>query len=102
MVELREIDTARAILRQTAVFARMKLDEPERFLRLEHLCGRTYFDIRCVLASICSENVLFHVKCVKIYTCSAVMRQPCLSMFDSDGQYGPISVHLEFDLVMPH
>ncbi len=47
MVELREIDTARAILRQTAVFARMKQDEPERFLRLEHLCGRTYFDIRC-------------------------------------------------------
>ncbi|BDA40364.1 WD40 repeat-containing protein SMU1 [Coccomyxa sp. Obi] len=46
MVELREIDTARAILRQTAVFARMKQDEPERFLRLEHLCGRTYFDIR--------------------------------------------------------
>lgn len=46
MVELREIDTARTILRQTAVFARTKLDEPDRFLRLEHLCGRTYFDIR--------------------------------------------------------
>jgi WD40 repeat-containing protein SMU1 len=64
MVELREIDTARAILRQTAVFARMKLDEPERFLRLEHLCGRTYFDIRRALPSICSDNVLFHVSCV--------------------------------------
>ena len=47
MVELREVDTARAMLRQTAVFTRMKQAEPDRFLRLEHLCGRTYFDIRC-------------------------------------------------------
>ena len=46
MAELREVDTARAMLRQTAVFTRMKQAEPDRFLRLEHLCGRTYFDIR--------------------------------------------------------
>ena len=48
MVELREVDTARAMLRQTQVFNRMKQEEPDRFLKLEHLCGRTYFDIRCV------------------------------------------------------
>lgn len=47
MVELREVDTARAMLRQTQVFNRMKQEEPDRFLKLEHLCGRTYFDIRC-------------------------------------------------------
>ncbi len=47
MIELREVDTARAMLRQTAVFTRMKQEEPERFLKLEHLCGKTYFDIRC-------------------------------------------------------
>ena len=47
MIELREVDTARAILRQTAVFTRMKQEEPDRFLKLEHLCGKTYFDIRC-------------------------------------------------------
>lgn len=46
MVELREVDTARAMLRQTAVFTRMKQEEPDRFLKLEHLCGRTYFDIK--------------------------------------------------------
>ena len=46
MVELREVDTARAMLRQTPVFNRMKQEEPDRFLKLEHLCGRTYFDIR--------------------------------------------------------
>lgn len=50
MIELREVDTARAILRQTAVFTRMKQEEPDRFLKLEHLCGKTYFDIRCALS----------------------------------------------------
>ena len=48
MVELREVDIARAMLRQTPVFNRMKQEEPDRFLKLEHLCGRTYFDIRQV------------------------------------------------------
>ena len=48
MVELREVDTARAMLRQTAVFAHMKQSEPDRYMKLEHLCGRTYFDIRRV------------------------------------------------------
>ncbi|KAK9823553.1 hypothetical protein WJX72_003672 [[Myrmecia] bisecta] len=51
MIELREVDTARAMLRQTQVFNRMKQEEPDRFLRLEHLCGRTYFDIREVYGS---------------------------------------------------
>ena len=57
MIELRELDTARAILRQTAVFTRMKQEEPDRFLKLEHLCGKTYFDIRCSLSE-CSAPVL--------------------------------------------
>ena len=46
MVEYREVDTARALLRQTPFFNRMKQEEPDRFLKLEHLCGRTYFDIK--------------------------------------------------------
>ncbi|KAM3330384.1 hypothetical protein ACQJBY_026963 [Aegilops geniculata] len=44
MAELRELDTARAILRQTQVMGVMKQEEPERYLRLEHLLVRTYFD----------------------------------------------------------
>ena len=48
MIEVREIDTARAMLR-TTVFARVKQEEPDRYLRLEHLSGRTYFDIRRAL-----------------------------------------------------
>ena len=48
MVELRETDTARAMLRQTHVFQRMRQDDPDRLMRLERLCNQTYFDIRCV------------------------------------------------------
>lgn len=46
MIELREVDTARAMLRQTQVFARMKVDDPERWAKLEQLCGKTYLDVR--------------------------------------------------------
>lgn len=46
LIELRETDTARAMLRQTQVFQRMKADDAERYHRLEHMCSRTYFDAR--------------------------------------------------------
>eukprot|EP00457_Paulinella_chromatophora_P005780 gb/GEZN01005797.1/.p1 GENE.gb/GEZN01005797.1/~~gb/GEZN01005797.1/.p1 ORF type:complete len:511 (+),score=88.85 gb/GEZN01005797.1/:47-1579(+) len=44
MAELREVDTARAILRTTPCMLKMKKESPERYLRLEHLLQRTYFD----------------------------------------------------------
>uniref|UniRef100_A0A7S0R2D0 CTLH domain-containing protein n=1 Tax=Chlamydomonas leiostraca TaxID=1034604 RepID=A0A7S0R2D0_9CHLO len=56
MVELRESDTARAMLRQTQVFQALKREDPERYMRLEHLCGRTYFDAREVYQSSSKEK----------------------------------------------
>jgi WD40 repeat-containing protein SMU1 len=58
MVELGELDSARAILHQTQVMGVMKQEEPERYRRLEHLLVCTYFDPNKVssftlLSSIC-------------------------------------------------
>lgn len=44
LAELRELDTARALLRSTAAMLSLKKDAPDRYLRLEHLLQRTYFD----------------------------------------------------------
>lgn len=46
LVELHETDTARALIRQTQVLQHLKHTDPERFMRLEQLCGRAYFDAR--------------------------------------------------------
>jgi hypothetical protein len=46
LVELRELDTARAMLKQTQVLQRLKQEDPERYARLEQLTGRTYSDAR--------------------------------------------------------
>ncbi len=46
MIELRETDTARALLRGAEALTGMKQEEPDRYLRLEHLLVRPYFDVR--------------------------------------------------------
>eukprot|EP01025_Chloroclados_australasicus_P007511 TRINITY_DN12428_c1_g1_i1.p1 TRINITY_DN12428_c1_g1~~TRINITY_DN12428_c1_g1_i1.p1 ORF type:complete len:545 (-),score=56.42 TRINITY_DN12428_c1_g1_i1:164-1696(-) len=46
LIEMREVDTARAILRQTQVFQKLKVEDPERYRILESLGGRNYFDAR--------------------------------------------------------
>ncbi|KAL6764858.1 WD40-repeat-containing domain protein [Haematococcus lacustris] len=56
MIELREADTARAMLRQTQVFQHMKQDDPERYMKLEGLCSRTYFDVRDVYSAGSSKE----------------------------------------------
>ena len=39
MIELRETDAARVMLRTMKVFRRLQQEDPERFLRLEKLCN---------------------------------------------------------------
>eukprot|EP00743_Colponemidia_sp_Colp-15_P006630 GILK01007147.1.p1 GENE.GILK01007147.1~~GILK01007147.1.p1 ORF type:complete len:533 (+),score=98.95 GILK01007147.1:39-1601(+) len=46
LVELRETDTARQVLRETAPMQALKNEHPDLYLRLEHLCNRTHFDQR--------------------------------------------------------
>eukprot|EP00467_Chlorarachnion_reptans_P004427 CAMPEP_0114498094 /NCGR_PEP_ID=MMETSP0109-20121206/6689_1 /TAXON_ID=29199 /ORGANISM="Chlorarachnion reptans, Strain CCCM449" /LENGTH=507 /DNA_ID=CAMNT_0001675549 /DNA_START=52 /DNA_END=1572 /DNA_ORIENTATION=+ len=44
LAEMRELDTARALLRLTPAMHTMKREAPDRYLRLEHILQRTYFD----------------------------------------------------------
>eukprot|EP00920_Eleutheroschizon_duboscqi_P019146 GHVT01045344.1.p1 GENE.GHVT01045344.1~~GHVT01045344.1.p1 ORF type:complete len:390 (+),score=52.91 GHVT01045344.1:316-1485(+) len=44
LLELREVDLARALLRETAALQSLKLHQPSRFKRLELLASRAFFD----------------------------------------------------------
>merc|ERR1712196_52811 len=46
LIEFRELDTARLMLRSVAPLQTLKQEHPERYLRLEHLIGRNSFDPR--------------------------------------------------------
>lgn len=46
MVELREVEAARALLHQSEVLNRVRKSDPEKYMELEKCCNRTIIDVK--------------------------------------------------------
>jgi len=46
LIELREIEVARAMMKHTNAMVMLKQDNPDRWMRLDHILARSSFDPR--------------------------------------------------------
>jgi WD40 repeat-containing protein SMU1 len=56
LVEVKETEVARALLRQTKPMSLLKQEQPERYLRLEHMIARGYSDPKDLYSGVTKEK----------------------------------------------